>query len=129
MLSLLVLRTVQLRRANKKPLLAEDDVELLTLPSELAEYRQAITEAMYKGAKRNIESEDDLKKPSGRVTDEELLTRLRYYGVARLHLSRDEVWTAPFGLLLDLVECHKQYNGISKPRREHFIDEIIPEGI
>ncbi len=63
MLSLLVLRTAQLRRANKKPLLAEDDVELLTLPSELAEYRQAITEAMYKGAKRNIESEDDSKKP------------------------------------------------------------------
>ena len=48
---------------DKKPLLTEDDVELLTLPSELAEYRQAITEAMYKGAKRNIESEDDSKNP------------------------------------------------------------------
>lgn len=48
-------------RDDKKPLLTEDDVELLTLPSELAEYRQAITEAMYKGAKRNIESEDDSK--------------------------------------------------------------------
>lgn len=63
LLSLLVIRTAQLRRANKKPLLAEDDVELLTLPFELAEYRQATTEAMYKGAKRNIESEDDSKKP------------------------------------------------------------------
>ena len=50
-------------RDDKKPLLTEDDVELLTLPSELAEYRQAITEAMYKGAKRNIESEDDSKNP------------------------------------------------------------------
>lgn len=50
-------------RNDKKPLLTEDDVELLTLPSELAEYRQAITEAMYKGAKRNIESEDDSKNP------------------------------------------------------------------
>ncbi len=50
-------------REDKKPLLTEDDVELLTLPSELAEYRQAITEAMYKGAKRNIESEDDSKNP------------------------------------------------------------------
>ena len=48
---------------DKKPLLTEDDVELLTLPSELAEYRQAITEAMYKGAKRNIESEPDSKNP------------------------------------------------------------------
>lgn len=50
-------------RDDKKSLLTEDDVELLTLPSELAEYRQAITEAMYKGAKRNIESEDDSKNP------------------------------------------------------------------
>ena len=30
-------------RDDKKPLLTEDDVELLTLPSDLAEYRQAIT--------------------------------------------------------------------------------------
>lgn len=50
-------------RDDKKPLLTEDDVELLTVPSDLAEYRQAITEAMYKGAKRNIESEDDSKNP------------------------------------------------------------------
>ena len=50
-------------RDDKKPLLTEEDVELLTLPSELAGYRQAITEAMYKGAKRNIESEDDSKNP------------------------------------------------------------------
>lgn len=50
-------------RDDKKPLLTEDDVELLTLPSELAEYRQAITEAMYKGAKRSIESEEDSKNP------------------------------------------------------------------
>ena len=50
-------------RDDKKSLLTEDDVELLTLPSELAEYRQAITEAMYKGAKRNIEREDDSKNP------------------------------------------------------------------
>ena len=35
----------------------------------------------------------------------------------------------PFGLLLDLWECHKQYHGISKPKVEVFIDDIIPEGI
>ena len=35
----------------------------------------------------------------------------------------------PFGLLLDLVECHKQYHGISNPKRENNIDDIIPEGI
>ena len=32
----------------------------------------------------------------------------------------------PFGYLLDLWECHKQFTGISKPRRELFIDDIIP---
>ena len=35
----------------------------------------------------------------------------------------------PFGLLLDLWECHKQYNGISKLIREYFIDDIIPDGV
>lgn len=34
----------------------------------------------------------------------------------------------PFGLLLDLWECHKQYNGQATPAREHYIDDIIPEG-
>ena len=46
---------------ENKPLLTEDDVELLTVPSDLAEYKAAITEAMYKGTKRNIESEEDSK--------------------------------------------------------------------
>lgn len=35
----------------------------------------------------------------------------------------------PFGLLLDLVECQKQYMGWAKPKRELFIDDIIPDGI
>lgn len=35
----------------------------------------------------------------------------------------------PFGLLLDLVECHKHYHGMAKPKRDIFIDDIIPEGI
>lgn len=35
----------------------------------------------------------------------------------------------PFGLLLDLWECHKQFNGISKPKRVLYIDDIIPNGI
>ena len=39
------------------------------------------------------------------------------------------VWLMPFGLLLDLWECHKQYNGQAIPAREHYIDDIIPDGI
>jgi hypothetical protein len=41
--------------------LTTDEVELMTMPSELAEYKAAITEAMYKGTKRNVESEPDPK--------------------------------------------------------------------
>lgn len=46
---------------DKKPLLTEDEVELLTSPFDLAEYKSAIMESMYKGTKRNIESESDSK--------------------------------------------------------------------
>ena len=41
--------------------LTEDEVELLTSPLELATYKAAITEAMFKGTARNIESEEDSK--------------------------------------------------------------------
>ena len=36
-------------------------VELLTTPADLASYKNAITEALQKGTKRNIVSEDDTK--------------------------------------------------------------------
>ena len=48
-------------KQNPKELLTTDTVELLTVPSDLAEYKTAITEALYKGTKRNIESEADSK--------------------------------------------------------------------
>ena len=49
-----------LRNSSKKrELLTEDTVELLTSPFELANYKNAIMEAMYKGTKRNVESEDE----------------------------------------------------------------------
>ena len=40
-------------------LLTEEDVELLTSPLDLAAYKNAITEAMFKGTKRNVESESE----------------------------------------------------------------------
>ena len=48
-------------KEHPKELLAEDVVELLTTPLELAGYKTAITEALYKGTKRNVESEKDAK--------------------------------------------------------------------
>ena len=44
-----------------KELLTEEMVELLTTPLDPASYKSAITEALYKGTKRNIESEADPK--------------------------------------------------------------------
>ncbi|MEQ7038709.1 hypothetical protein ABQD66_02855 [Enterococcus hirae] len=41
----------------------------------------------------------------------------------------DDFWFCPLGLFLDLWECHKQFTGISKPKVEMFIDDIIPNGI
>ena len=48
-------------KEDPKPLLSEDEVELLTSPSDFAGYREAITEALYRGVSRNIQSEDDAK--------------------------------------------------------------------
>lgn len=46
---------------NPKDLLTEEEVELLTNPLDLADYKAAITDALFKGTKRNIESEADPK--------------------------------------------------------------------
>jgi hypothetical protein len=48
--------------AKKRELLTEEAVELLTSPFELSDYKNAIMDAMYKGTKRNIESEEDSSK-------------------------------------------------------------------
>lgn len=42
----------------KKPEITVEMVELLTSPFELSEYKNAILEAMFKGTKRTIQSED-----------------------------------------------------------------------
>ena len=48
-------------KEHPKELLTEEMVEILTSPADLAEYKEAIMEALYKGAKRNVESEPDSK--------------------------------------------------------------------
>ena len=50
-----------INRDSKKPLLSEEEVELLTSPFDLAEYKNAIMDSMQKGTKRNIESEQTSK--------------------------------------------------------------------
>jgi len=47
-----------LNKDDRRELLTEDAVEILTSPAELSEYKDSIMEAMTKGTKRNIESEE-----------------------------------------------------------------------
>lgn len=47
---------------DKKDLLTEEELELLTTPLQLTNYKEAIIEAMNKGTNRNIESESAKSK-------------------------------------------------------------------
>lgn len=47
---------------EQKELLTEEAVELLTTPLDLAQYKTAISEALFKGTKRNVVSEEDGSK-------------------------------------------------------------------
>ncbi len=49
-------------RGEKKELLTEETVELLTSPFDLAGYKDALTEALYKGTKREVQSEEKKSK-------------------------------------------------------------------
>lgn len=46
-----------------------------------------------------------------------------------MSMTPDDFWYSPLGLFLDLWECHKQFTGISKPKVEVFIDDVIPSGL
>ena len=47
---------------EQKELLTEEAVELLTTPLDLAQFKAAISEALFKGTKRNVVSEEDGSK-------------------------------------------------------------------
>jgi hypothetical protein len=51
---------------EKREPLTEDAVELFTSPLELSTYKDSIMDAMFKGTKREIESEDE-KSPNAAV--------------------------------------------------------------
>ena len=55
--------------------------------------------------------------------------RFVYIGVTQLRKPEEEVLLTPLGELMDQWELHKQFLGIAKPKREVFIEDIIPEGI
>ena len=45
-------------KGNEKQLLTEEEVELLTTPTDLATFKDAITQCLFKGTRRNVESEE-----------------------------------------------------------------------
>jgi hypothetical protein len=63
------------------------------------------------------------------VSDEETFTRLYYFGTVQMRMEPERFWLTPLGLFMDLWECHRQFLGMTKPRRALFIDEIVPDGI
>lgn len=48
-------------KEHPRDLLTEEYVEILTTPADLALYKEAITACLYKGTRRNVESETDSK--------------------------------------------------------------------
>lgn len=50
---------------NPKPLLTAEEIELLTAPADLAEFREAIMAAMVRGTRREIESEPGKNPEAG----------------------------------------------------------------
>ena len=63
LITLLANQAILVRNLKNKEapeaLLTEEEVELLTTPLELAAYKSAITEAMFRGTKRTVESEEE----------------------------------------------------------------------
>lgn len=45
-------------KGNEKQLLTEEEVELLTTPTDLATFKDAISQCLFKGTRRNVESEE-----------------------------------------------------------------------
>ncbi len=48
-------------------LLTEKEVELLISPLDLAAYKSAVTVAMFRGTKRNVESEEESSPKNGKA--------------------------------------------------------------
>ena len=66
LITLLANQSILIRNLKNKnapeELLTEEEVELPTSPLDLSAYKTAITEAMFNGTKRNVESEEETPK-------------------------------------------------------------------
>lgn len=65
LITLLINQSILIKNLNegtKLKTIPQEEVELLTSPLELSEYKESIMEAMLKGTKRFVESEEPLEK-------------------------------------------------------------------
>lgn len=69
LITLLANQSIQIHnlknKNDKREILTEEEVELLTTPFDLANYKNAIMASMMKGTKRNVESEDSKNEVVG----------------------------------------------------------------
>jgi hypothetical protein len=54
-----------------------------------------------------------------------MFARFEFIGVTLLQRPLAEIWQMPVGAFLDQWEIFRQYNGMAKPYKEHYIDEIL----
>ena len=89
---------------DKRELLTEEAVELLTTPLDLSSYKSAIMKAMVRGRSAMSKARRNLQKRIGRASDEALFAQMIFYGVTLLGRSEREVWLMPLGDLIDQWE-------------------------
>lgn len=126
LIALLANQSVQIHNLthpdNKRPELTAEAVELLTVPADLADYREAIAQALQCGTRRAIMRDPRPKRTNqekGHLidSDEAIFTRLTYIGLAHLGLTRTQIELTIFGELLDLVDCWRIETGRAQPKR------------
>ena len=100
---------------EKKEPQTQDALEAVDLSLRAGRVQGSHHGSHVQGHQAEYRKRDGLKKRGSRVTDAELITRLFYYGTAQLGFTPEETMLLPFGLLLDLWECHKQFLGLAKP--------------
>jgi hypothetical protein len=54
-----------------------------------------------------------------------MYSRFEFIGVTLLQRPLAEVLVMPMGHLLDQWEIYRQFNGMAKPYKETFIDDIL----
>jgi hypothetical protein len=80
------------QQEKPKDLLTEEEVELLTSPLNWRRISRQLPRRCSKGRLVTSKARMVNQKSRGRVSDDELFTRLLYYGTVHLNRSEEETW-------------------------------------